>query len=207
MLYDSTVLSALAKRLRFNALDPRWQAYERAKFQYQKIPEIAAMPEPTFMFAHILITHPPYVVDGKCNFKSESELDKETIDEAYVDTVECEGQKTLELIDKLQDVPGRRAADHRDPGRRGPRPGRLEPQHEGALRLDDVPAEGDVGEVPDLQLLLPARTGRDRPVREHLAGELVPARSSTGTSARTCRCCPTAATSSSTSCTRTSSST
>ena len=105
VLYDSTVLSALAKRLRFNALDPRWQAYERANFQYQQIPEIAAMPEPTFMFAHILITHPPYVVDGKCNFKSESDLDEQTIDEAYVDTVECEGRKTLELIDELQDVP------------------------------------------------------------------------------------------------------
>jgi hypothetical protein len=105
VLYDSTVLSALAKRLRFNALDPRWQAYERAKFQYEKIPEVARMPEATFMFAHILITHPPYVVDGKCNFKSESALDSETIDEAYVDTVECEGRKTLELIDRLQDVP------------------------------------------------------------------------------------------------------
>jgi hypothetical protein len=105
VLYDSTVLSAIAKRLRFNALDPRWQAYERANFQYQKIPEVAAMPEPTFMFAHILITHPPYVVDGRCNFKPESDLDDETLDEAYVDTVECEGRKTLELIDKLQDVP------------------------------------------------------------------------------------------------------
>jgi hypothetical protein len=105
VLYDSTVLSALAKRLRFDALDPRWQAFERAKFQYEQIPAIAKLPERTFMFAHILITHPPYVVDGKCNFKPESDLDKQTIDEAYVDTVECEGRKTLELIDRLQDVP------------------------------------------------------------------------------------------------------
>jgi hypothetical protein len=105
VLYDSTVLSAIAGRLRFNALDPRWQAYERAQFQYEQIPEVAKRPEPTFMFAHILITHPPYVVDGRCNFKPESVLAKETIDEAYVDTVECEGRKTLELIDELQDVP------------------------------------------------------------------------------------------------------
>jgi hypothetical protein len=105
VLYDSTVLSALAKRLQFDALDPRWQAYERAKFQYEEIPKVAAMPEPTFMFAHVLITHPPYVVHGNCDFKTESDLDKETIDEAYVDTVECEGRKTLELIDRLQDVP------------------------------------------------------------------------------------------------------
>jgi hypothetical protein len=104
VLYDSTVLSAVAGRLRFNALDPRWQAYERAQFQYRKIPEVAQMPEPTFMFSHILITHPPYVVDEKCAFKPESILEKETIDEAYVDTVECEGRKTLELIDELQDV-------------------------------------------------------------------------------------------------------
>lgn len=105
VLYDSTVLSAIAKRLRFDALDPRWQAYERAKFQYAEIPKVADMPEPTFMFAHILITHPPYVVRGDCTFKPESELNEQTIDEAYIDTVECEGRKTLELIDRLQDVP------------------------------------------------------------------------------------------------------
>ncbi len=105
VLYDSTVLSAIAKRLRFDALDPRWQAFERAQFQYEEIPRVAKMPEPTFMFAHILITHPPYVVRGDCSFKPESELNEETIDEAYVDTVECEGRKTLELIDELQNVP------------------------------------------------------------------------------------------------------
>jgi hypothetical protein len=105
VLYDSTVLSAVAKRLRFSALDPSFQAYQRALFQYSELPRIAAMPESTFTFAHILVTHPPYVVKRNCDFKPESELQKQTIDEAYVDTVECEGKKTLELIDKLQDVP------------------------------------------------------------------------------------------------------
>ncbi len=108
VLYNSTVLSAIAQRYDVAALDTRRVDYNRALFQYREIPRIAQMPEATFMFAHILITHPPYVVDAGCDFKPEEELNEQTIAEAYVDTVECEGRKTLDLIDKLQNVPEER---------------------------------------------------------------------------------------------------
>jgi hypothetical protein len=105
VLYNSTVLAAAAQRYGVDALDPRRVDYNRALFQFDQIPRIAQMREPTFMFGHILMTHPPFVVHGDCSFKPEEELNKETIAEAYVDTVECEGNKTLEMIDKLLDVP------------------------------------------------------------------------------------------------------
>lgn len=105
VLYNSTVLSAIAQRYNISTLDPRRADFERAAFQYQEIPNVAKMPEPTFMFAHILITHPPYVHDRRCKFLPEAKLDAMTLDEAFIEQVECEGKKTLELIDILQKAP------------------------------------------------------------------------------------------------------
>jgi hypothetical protein len=105
VLYNSTVLAAIAQRYNISTLDPRRADYERAAFQYQEIPNVARMPEPTFMFSHILITHPPYVYDRHCRFLPEDRLSAMTIPESYLETLECEGKKTLELIDELQDVP------------------------------------------------------------------------------------------------------
>jgi hypothetical protein len=102
VLYDSTVLSAIATRYRVGTLDERYQRYQRLLFQYQKMSTIPNDPAPTFMVGQVLGTHSPYVFTHDGHFISAQEADKYTSAQALAESFKYQAQRTLEFVDQLQ---------------------------------------------------------------------------------------------------------
>jgi hypothetical protein len=53
--------------------DLRIEQNERVKYQFKKLAQIPDNPEHTFVFAHFLLTHPPYIYDRNGKFLSHEE--------------------------------------------------------------------------------------------------------------------------------------
>jgi hypothetical protein len=102
VLYDSTVLAALASRYHVGTLDERYKRYQEVMYMYQRSMDIPRDPAPTFSFLHIETTHSPYVIDRNGHFMSESRAEKMTSHEAYLESLRYSNKRALELIDRIQ---------------------------------------------------------------------------------------------------------
>ena len=67
----------------------------------EKLAEIPNIKEPTFVFAHLLITHDPYVFDRNGEFLTDEEFFKRSGKENYVNQVIIANKKLRQLIEKL----------------------------------------------------------------------------------------------------------
>lgn len=60
-LYDTSALPAIARRFTGSAAPYRERRYTVGKFQLDTLDQLAAEPGPSFVYAHLLLPHPPYV--------------------------------------------------------------------------------------------------------------------------------------------------
>lgn len=67
--------------------------------------EATGRPGPTFVFAHLLLPHPPYVFDSDGSLPTTEERSSRTEEEQFVLQLEWTNQRVLEAIDRLLDVP------------------------------------------------------------------------------------------------------
>jgi hypothetical protein len=102
VLYDSTVLAAVASRYQVGGLDERHRRYQQLLYLYKTVPEIALDPARTFTFAHMETTHNPYVIDRHGKFISEKRSSTMTSHEAYLESLRYANTRSLELIDRIQ---------------------------------------------------------------------------------------------------------
>jgi hypothetical protein len=98
-LYEKSMIAPIAVPL--GILDFRWTQWKRELHHFEELVKVPAIKEPTFVFAHILITHRPYVFDREGNFLSGGGARRKTRDERYVDQVAFANKKMKELIGKL----------------------------------------------------------------------------------------------------------
>jgi hypothetical protein len=68
---------------------------------FETLEELSQRSEPTFVFAHILVPHPPYVFDEQGNCKSEAESEGQALRENYLDQVKYINGKIKELVSSL----------------------------------------------------------------------------------------------------------
>jgi hypothetical protein len=74
-------------------------------FAFDRLEQASHRPGPTFVFAHILVPHPPYVFDVDGSLPSVEERDERSTNEEYVRQLEWTNQRVLQAIDELLDVP------------------------------------------------------------------------------------------------------
>jgi len=79
----------------------RMGQWERVPYIFDQLAEIPNMKEPTFAFAHMLISHPPYVFNRDGSYLTEEEANKRSIEINYVDQLIFTNSKVRELIDEL----------------------------------------------------------------------------------------------------------
>jgi hypothetical protein len=72
---------------------------------FELLEELSRRSEPTFVFAHILVPHPPFVFDENGNCKSEAESASEDPRVNYVDQVKYINGKIKELVSSLMADP------------------------------------------------------------------------------------------------------
>ncbi|MCJ7617971.1 MAG: hypothetical protein MUO43_15685, partial [Desulfobacterales bacterium] len=90
-------------------VDPWWEEqYKRVLYKFDRLAEIPEIEEPTFVFAHMLIPHPPYVFDSDGSLLTLEEAGERSLEVQYVDQLIALNDMIRELIDELlssSDVP------------------------------------------------------------------------------------------------------
>jgi len=100
-LYEITVFRPLIGNRMNGIFNKRLFQWKRVLYKFEKLAEIPAIKEPTFVFAHMLIPHWPYVFDREGNFRSQEEALKKQSDEKYIDQLIFTNTKVRMLIDTL----------------------------------------------------------------------------------------------------------
>ena len=79
-----------------------WQSQcARVPYTFAKLKQLAERTEPVFVFAHILIPHPPFVFDENGRCKSEKESAGYSIKENYVAQIKYANKLMRELVETL----------------------------------------------------------------------------------------------------------
>ncbi|HEX6129007.1 MAG TPA: hypothetical protein VF071_08310 [Candidatus Limnocylindria bacterium] len=80
-------------------------ARETTLFAFDAVEDAASRPGPTFIFAHILVPHPPYVFDADGSLPTDEELRQRSEQERYLRQLEWTNGRVLQMVDRLLDVP------------------------------------------------------------------------------------------------------
>jgi len=99
VLYRNTILYPLGSP--FGILDFRLANWKRVHSQFTKLEEIPNIKEPTFVFAHFLITHEPYAFNRDGQFLTIEQYAKRSRRENYVEQVIFANTMIRALVDKL----------------------------------------------------------------------------------------------------------
>lgn len=100
---ESTILPAFGGAI--DRLDHRHREYLRPLFQFEKLAETRGLGGPTFVFAHILLPHEPYMFDRNGGFISRKAQDSRTLEQNYTEQLLFTNQKVLEAVDRLLEGP------------------------------------------------------------------------------------------------------
>jgi hypothetical protein len=102
ILYTMTICHALGvKYIQRPLADASLEQWHRVHYQFEKLAEIPQIKEPTFVFAHFLVPHDPFVFDQDGRFLTREEAQKRSPTENYVNQVIFINRKLTELIDHL----------------------------------------------------------------------------------------------------------
>ena len=80
-------------------------ARETTLFAFDAVERAAGRPGPTFVFAHILVPHPPFVFDADGSVPTTAENEARTEEERYAAQLTWANGRILAMVDRLLDVP------------------------------------------------------------------------------------------------------
>ena len=80
-------------------------ARETTLYAFDRLEESAGRPGPTYVFAHLLVPHPPYVFDTDGSQPTPEEMVGRSDDDQMLRQLEWANQRVLDAIDRLTDVP------------------------------------------------------------------------------------------------------
>jgi len=96
MLYRNTMLAPIGDQLDF--LNYRIEQKERILYKFNELAKIPEIKGPTFVFAHMILPHQPYIFDKNGNFVSRMNAYKRGRDLNYVEQLIFTNKKTQELV-------------------------------------------------------------------------------------------------------------
>ena len=144
-LLETTALSAVAG-LGPPSSDPEVSQIGSANrahtlFELAQVTSAASRPGPTYVFAHFLIPHPPYVFNADGSAPTETEAATRTTTQSYVEQLQWTNGQILALVDHLMDVPPDERPVIVVQADEGPYPPRYEANQDGFPWLEATPAE------------------------------------------------------------------
>ena len=100
ILFQNTMAnSVLAK---FGVVDDERSLHSNCiLYAFDKLAEIPAMKESTFVFAHLLVTHPPYVFDRNGEYLTVQEASQRSEKVNYIDQLLFTNKRVMALIDEI----------------------------------------------------------------------------------------------------------
>ena len=97
--YKTTMLYPISEKL--NLLSEYTSPRNSILGKFERLAAIPDMTYPVFVFAHILLPHPPYIFDRDGNAVSPADHEKKSINELYIDQLIFTNKKLMALIDSL----------------------------------------------------------------------------------------------------------
>jgi hypothetical protein len=110
-------------------------------YEFEQVETASSLPGPTYVFAHFLVPHPPYVFKADGSAPSGEEAAARAPRDAYLDQLRWTNQRILAAIDTLLDVPPGEEPVIILQADEGPYPPRYEANQDGFAWLDATPAE------------------------------------------------------------------
>ena len=105
-MIDSSLAGTLLERLGYTKMDIRRQRQlDWAHFDLDAIDQTVNEPGPKFVFAHLLLPHPPYVFDERGNTVPDDVDAKRSTQESYEAQMRYLDTRIEALVDRLLDVP------------------------------------------------------------------------------------------------------
>jgi hypothetical protein len=108
-LYETSALSLSQPPLTGDddpeTLDFPALARSQTLFAFDEVAKAASRPGPTYVFAHILVPHPPYVFNADGSFPTRDDVTERGRLVSYVEQVEYANTRILQLVDTLLGVP------------------------------------------------------------------------------------------------------
>lgn len=99
ILFRNTIFFPIA--VAFGMDDRREEIRKRILYKFDALREIPNMKEPTFVFAHMIIPHSPYIFDRHGNFLTETQVKNRSRRENYIGQLVFTNIKLKRLIDKI----------------------------------------------------------------------------------------------------------
>jgi cbb3-type cytochrome oxidase subunit 3 len=99
LVYKSTLLYPLGEM--FGLFDDRRLQWERERYKINKLMEIPEIKDPTFVFAHFLIPHEPYVFDKNGEYLSKNVVNKRSEKENFINQIIFTNSQIKRLVDGL----------------------------------------------------------------------------------------------------------
>jgi hypothetical protein len=93
--YQSTMLRPL------DIIGFRRIQWERVRYKFDRLADVPKMPEPTFVFAHMLVPHPPYTFDKDGSFLTRADVRARDGRENYIRQLICVNAMMEKLIGSL----------------------------------------------------------------------------------------------------------
>lgn len=100
VLYRTSILWPMGLRWGI-PVDPRRLHVARIDYQFDKVAEVSHIDAPTFTFAHILLPHPPYVVDRDGKLVDLGVKSKWTLERQYLEQLRYANKRIEGLVSEL----------------------------------------------------------------------------------------------------------
>jgi hypothetical protein len=103
VLVDTTILAAveaLVPDAGFTGTEDL--LVDQTTFQLRTLHRLAADPRRTFVFAHLLVPHPPYVFNADGSRVTDAQRAARSADEQFLEQLRFTNERLIELVDRLQ---------------------------------------------------------------------------------------------------------
>jgi hypothetical protein len=99
--WAATAPGRLALMAGLSWFDYRSHQCERLKHKFARLEEVAAAPGPKFVFAHVLLPHPPFIFDAEGRCLSRAEAQARSREQNYIGQLTLTNRLLLAAIDKI----------------------------------------------------------------------------------------------------------
>src|SRR3989338_7608869 len=101
ILVDNSILKLAAQKYKLPILDYRFTQWRRIRYKFQKLKEMPKVSKPTFVFAHMLVPHEPFVFKADGSFLTIEEDSQRSNEEKYLDQIKYINGEIISLTEKL----------------------------------------------------------------------------------------------------------
>jgi hypothetical protein len=101
LLFEQPLVAPFAQALHSPLVDDRLQQWERVHRQLNALSHVPAQPGPKFVFAHILVPHPPYVFNADGSYVSRVLQSRRSRNENYTNQVLLANRVVSRLVDRI----------------------------------------------------------------------------------------------------------